>query len=140
MAKRLTTHPKVTMLWNTVPLEAKGDGDLLKGLSVKNLKTGEVKDLQINGLFYAIGHDPATALVRGQLECDADGYIKTQPGTTRTSVKGVFAAGDVQDKAYRQAVTSAGMAEFPKLCIHTDVQFLLRHWLYGSLRSRAALS
>ena len=108
MAKRLQTHPKVTILWNTVPLEAKGDGDLLKSLSIKNLKTGEEKDLPVNGLFYAIGHEPATSLVRGQVECDEDGYIKTVPGTARTSVKGVFAAGDVQDKAYRQAITSAG--------------------------------
>jgi thioredoxin reductase (NADPH) len=108
MAKRLTTHPKVTVLWNTVPVEATGDGDLLKGLSIKNLKTGEESSLQVNGLFYAIGHEPATALVRGQLDCDEDGYIKTKPGTTQTSVEGVFAAGDVQDKAYRQAITSAG--------------------------------
>ena len=62
----------------------------------------------MNGLFYAIGHEPATAIVRGQLQTDADGYIVTVPGTTQTSVKGVFAAGDVQDKRYRQAITSAG--------------------------------
>jgi len=108
MAKRLTTHPKVTVLWNTVPVEAKGDGNLLKALAVKNIKTGKEEDIPVNGLFYAIGHEPATTLVRGQVDCDEDGYIKTVPGTTRTSVKGVFAAGDVQDKAYRQAITSAG--------------------------------
>lgn len=105
MAKRLTTHPKVTVLWNTVPVEAKGDGNLLKSLAIKNNKTGKEEDLPVNGLFYAIGHEPATTLVRGQLDCDEDGYIKTVPGATRTSVKGVFAAGDVQDKAYRQAIT-----------------------------------
>lgn len=70
--------------------------------------TGEERDLPINGLFYAIGHEPATALVRNQLQTDEDGYIVTVPGTTQTSVKGVFAAGDVQDKRYRQAITSAG--------------------------------
>lgn len=108
MAKRLISHPKVTVLWNTAPVEAKGDGNLLKKLTVKDLKSGETRDLDINGLFYAIGHEPATALVRGQLDCDNDGYIKTVPGTSKTSVKGIFAAGDVQDKVYRQAVTSAG--------------------------------
>ncbi|KAK4046255.1 thioredoxin-disulfide reductase [Microbotryomycetes sp. JL201] len=108
MAKRLTSHPKVTVLWNTVPTEAKGDGDLLQALTIESTKTGEKSELQVNGLFYAIGHVPATSLVRGQLETDEDGYIITEPGTSVTSVKGVFAAGDVQDKKYRQAITSAG--------------------------------
>jgi len=108
MAKRLLNHPKVTVLYNTVTLEAKGDGDLLNALRIKNIKTGEEKDLPVNGLFYAIGHEPATELVRSQLDCDSDGYIITVPGTSETSVKGVFAAGDVQDKKYRQAITSAG--------------------------------
>ncbi|CEH15108.1 thioredoxin reductase [Ceraceosorus bombacis] len=108
MAKRLVNHPKVTVLFNHVATEAKGDGELLNALAIKNTKTGEEKDLQVNGLFYAIGHDPATNLVKGQVECDADGYIVTKPGTAQTSIKGVFAAGDVQDKKYRQAVTSAG--------------------------------
>ena len=88
--------------------ECQGDGDLLNNLRIKNLKTGEESDLQVNGLFYAIGHEPATALVRSQLDTDADGYIMTKPGTTHTNVPGVFAAGDVQDKRYRQAITSAG--------------------------------
>ena len=108
MAKRLLSHPKVTILWNTVAVECQGDGDLLNNLRIKNVQTGEEKDLAVNGLFYAIGHEPATQLVRGQLQTDADGYIVTVPGTTQTSVKGVFAAGDVQDKRYRQAITSAG--------------------------------
>ncbi|CAE6459721.1 unnamed protein product [Rhizoctonia solani] len=108
MAKRLLAHPKVTVLWNTVAVECKGDGDLLNSLRLKDTKTGEEKDLQVNGLFYAIGHEPATTLVRDQLETDADGYILTKAGTAETSIKGVFAAGDVQDKRYRQAITSAG--------------------------------
>jgi len=97
-----------TILWNTIPIEATGDGDLLNGLRTKNSKTGEISNLAINGLFYAIGHEPATSLIRGQVDTDSDGYIITVPGTTLTNVKGVFAAGDVQDKRYRQAITSAG--------------------------------
>ncbi|KAJ1303277.1 hypothetical protein OPQ81_011474 [Rhizoctonia solani] len=108
MAKRLLAHPKVTVLFNTVATECKGDGNLLNALRIKDIKTGVEKDLQVNGLFYAIGHEPATGIVRGQLDTDADGYIVTRPGTTETSIKGVFAAGDVQDKRYRQAITSAG--------------------------------
>lgn len=108
MAKRLLNHPKIEVLFNTVPVEAKGDGDLLNALRIKSTKTGEESDLQVNGLFYAIGHVPATSLVKDQVDCDEDGYIVTKPGTTETSVKGFFAAGDVQDKKYRQAVTSAG--------------------------------
>ncbi|KAI0671171.1 thioredoxin reductase [Trametes maxima] len=108
MAKRLVNHPKITILWNTVAVECQGDGDLLNNLRIKNVLTNEEKDLPVNGLFYAIGHEPATQLVRGQLQTDPDGYIVTVPGTTQTSVRGVFAAGDVQDKRYRQAITSAG--------------------------------
>lgn len=108
MAKRLLSHPKVEVLWNTVPIECKGDGDLLNAIRIRDTKTQEERDLQVNGLFYAIGHEPATSLVRDQVECDKDGYIVTVPGTAQTSVKGVFAAGDVQDKRYKQAITSAG--------------------------------
>ncbi|KAJ7465214.1 thioredoxin reductase [Mycena latifolia] len=108
MAKRLMNNPKITVLWNTVATECVGDGDLLQSLRIKNVATGEEKSLPVNGLFYAIGHEPATDLVRTQLQTDPDGYIITVPGTTQTSVKGVFAAGDVQDKRYRQAITSAG--------------------------------
>jgi thioredoxin reductase (NADPH) len=108
MAKRLTSHPKVTVMWNTVATECKGDGELLNGLALKDTKTGATSELAVNGLFYAIGHEPATALIKGQLATDEDGYIVTVPGTAQTSVQGVFAAGDVQDKKYRQAITSAG--------------------------------
>ncbi|KAJ6376634.1 hypothetical protein OIU76_025729 [Salix suchowensis] len=72
----------------------------------------EVSDLKVNGLFFAIGHEPATRFLDGQLELDSDGYVVTKPGTTKTSVRGVFAAGDVQDKKYRQAITAAGTGLF----------------------------
>ncbi|KAG8965952.1 thioredoxin-disulfide reductase [Tulasnella sp. 425] len=108
MAKRLLSHPKVTVMFNSIAVEAKGDGDLLQTVRIKNVKTGEESDLPANGLFYAIGHVPATELVKGQVETDAEGYMVTIPGTASTSVKGLFAAGDVQDKRYRQAITSAG--------------------------------
>ncbi len=108
MAKRLTSNPKVEILFNTVSLEAKGNGKLLNALKIQDTITKKERDLKINGLFYAIGHTPATEIVKGQIETDEDGYIKTVPGTSCTSVEGVFAAGDVQDKKYRQAVTSAG--------------------------------
>ncbi|KAF3919728.1 Thioredoxin [Dactylellina cionopaga] len=107
MATRLLKHPKVEVLFNTTPIEAKGE-KLLKSLVIEDVKDHKRRDLEINGLFYAIGHEPATALVAGQIDVDEDGYVKTTPGTTLTSVHGVFAAGDVQDKKYRQAITSAG--------------------------------
>jgi thioredoxin reductase (NADPH) len=108
MQKRLMNNPKIEILWNTEALECRGDGDLLRSLTIKNNKTGKISSLDVNGLFYAIGHTPATSLVSSQLTCDSEGYIITVPGTTETSVKGVFAAGDVQDKRWRQAITSAG--------------------------------
>ena len=97
-----------TILWNTVATKCSGDGDLLTSIHIKNLQTQAESDLPVSGLFFAIGHEPATSLVRTQLQTDLSGYILTIPGTTQTSVKGVFAAGDVQDKRYRQAITSAG--------------------------------
>ncbi|CAG8679162.1 19045_t:CDS:2 [Cetraspora pellucida] len=108
MANRLVSNPKITVLWNTIPSECKGNGELLNSLVTKDTKTAEIKELPVNGLFYAIGHAPATDLVKGKLDLDEDGYIITKPDSTCTSVEGVFAAGDVQDKKYRQAITSAG--------------------------------
>ncbi|XP_010266287.1 PREDICTED: thioredoxin reductase 1-like [Nelumbo nucifera] len=110
MQNRALSNPKIEVLWNSVVVEAYGDGErgVLGGLKVKNVVTGEVSDLKVSGLFFAIGHEPATKFLDGQLELDSDGYVLTKPGTTKTSVRGVFAAGDVQDKKYRQAVTASG--------------------------------
>ncbi|KAJ1979961.1 thioredoxin-disulfide reductase [Dimargaris cristalligena] len=108
MAKRLTSHPQVTVLWNTEAVKANGDGNLLTSLTIKNNKTNENTDLPVSGLFYAIGHTPNTQVFKDTVTLDETGYIVTQPGTTHTNIEGLFAAGDVQDKRYRQAVTAAG--------------------------------
>ncbi|KAL2885855.1 Thioredoxin reductase [Ceratocystis lukuohia] len=108
MANRLLSHEKVTVRFNAAGDKILGSNGLMTQLVVKNTTTGETDTMDANGLFYAVGHDPATALVKDQLKLDEDGYIVTQPGTPLTSVEGVFAAGDVQDKRYRQAITSAG--------------------------------
>ncbi|KAF4309595.1 Pyridine nucleotide-disulfide oxidoreductase class-2 [Botryosphaeria dothidea] len=110
-AKRLETNPKVEIRYNSQATEIKGEekaGGLMTHLVVRNNKTNETETLDANGLFYAVGHDPATALFKDQLKMDEDGYLITEPGRGLTSVEGVFAAGDVQDKRYRQAITSAG--------------------------------
>ncbi|KAL6712079.1 thioredoxin-disulfide reductase [Coniothyrium glycines] len=110
-ARRLTTHPKIEVLYNTSASEIKGEdkkNGLMSQLVIKNNVTKEEKTIEAKGLFYAVGHDPATALFKGQLDMDEDGYLITKPGEGLTSVEGVFAAGDVQDKRYRQAITSAG--------------------------------
>lgn len=112
MQKRAIENPKIEVLWNSMVEEAYGDEEksnrVLGGLKVKNVATGDVTNLKVSGLFFAIGHEPATKFLGGQLELDSDGYVVTKPGTTQTSVRGVFAAGDVQDKKYRQAITAAG--------------------------------
>jgi thioredoxin reductase (NADPH) len=107
MQDRVHNNPKIEILFNTVPLEVLGEGRV-SGLKVKNVISNAETTLSVGGLFYAIGHLPNTTFLGGQLELDETGYIKTKPGSTKTSVQGVFAAGDVQDKVYRQAVTSAG--------------------------------
>ncbi|XP_059623370.1 thioredoxin reductase 1, mitochondrial-like [Cornus florida] len=110
MQNRAMSNPKIDVLWNSVVVEAYGEEEkgVLGGLKVKNLVSEEVSDLKVSGLFFAIGHEPATKFLDGQLKLDSEKYVVTKPGTTQTSVPGVFAAGDVQDKKYRQAVTAAG--------------------------------
>lgn len=107
MQNRALSNSKIEVLWNSVVAEAYGERTL-QGLKVKNVKSGNVSGLEVSGLFFAIGHEPATKFLDGQLELDSDGYVITKPGTSMTSVRGVFAAGDVQDKKYRQAITAAG--------------------------------
>ncbi|KAJ3149181.1 thioredoxin-disulfide reductase [Geranomyces variabilis] len=111
MADRLLAHPKVEVLWNKVPIEAKGD-KLLKQLVIEDTVTKERSTLDVNGLFYAIGHTPNSSIFKGQLEVDEVGYLKVRPNngvpSTYTNIEGVFAAGDIQDRTYRQAITAAG--------------------------------
>ncbi len=108
MAERVMNHPKIEIVWDSVVEEILGDS-LVSGVKVRNVKTDEVHDMAVEGVFVAIGHDPNTSVFAGHLELDDEGYLVVQPGTTTTSVEAVYAAGDVTDKVYRQAVTAAGM-------------------------------
>ena len=108
MVNRVMAHDKINVLWDTVAEEVLGD-DGVSGLRLRNVITDEESEFPVHGLFVAIGHTPNASIFDGHLELDNDGYVVTPPGTTRTSVPGVFAAGDVVDKVYRQAVTAAGM-------------------------------
>ncbi|WP_374593361.1 thioredoxin-disulfide reductase [Sphingosinicella sp.] len=108
---RLLANPKVEAVWNAEVAEVIGASDPLgvTGLKLRGTNGGSDRTLDVDGLFIAIGHDPATALFKGKLNMDGEGYILTAPDSTATSVPGVFAAGDVKDKVFRQAVTAAGM-------------------------------
>jgi len=109
MQQRVFDHPKIEVLWNTVVEEVLGvDEDRVTGVRVKNVESGEESSIPVEGFFLAIGHTPMTELFEGQLEMHENRYLKVKPGTTQTSVEGVFAAGDVQDWVWRQAVTAAG--------------------------------
>ena len=107
---RLFAHPSIKVMWNKAVERFVGGGvpEGLVAIELRDTKTGEISTLDVEGGFVAIGHSPATELFRGKLELDSDGYIKVETGSTRTSVPGVFASGDVMDKIYRQAVTAAG--------------------------------
>ncbi|MBX3181221.1 MAG: thioredoxin-disulfide reductase [Polyangiaceae bacterium] len=109
MQRRVLAHPKIRVLYSHVVEEVLGvEENTVRGLRVRDLKTDTTKDLTLGAMFVAIGHTPLTDLFKGQLEVHDNGYLKVEPGTTRTSVPGVFAAGDVADHVYRQAVTAAG--------------------------------
>ena len=107
MQERTLKNPKITVHWNTVVEDVLGD-DGVTGLKLKNTTTGETSELPVTGMFVAIGHDPNTKVFGDQLEKDDTGYLKVRPGSSYTSVEGVFASGDCADKVYRQAVTAAG--------------------------------
>ena len=111
LQSKLMANKKIEIIWDSIVEEVIGDKDPknVTGLKIKNVKTNKVEELKIDGLFIAIGHDPATKLFKDQLEMDKEGYLITKPDSTATNVPGVFAAGDVKDKIFRQAVTAAGM-------------------------------
>jgi len=111
LQEKLISNKKIEIIWDSVVEEVVGDDNPknVKGLKIKNVKTSKVNELKVDGLFIAIGHDPATNLFKDQLEMDNEGYLNTKPDSTETNIPGVFAAGDVKDKIFRQAVTAAGM-------------------------------
>ena len=124
MQERAMKNPKITFLWNSEVVEVLGeDVGRVTGVKIKNTKTGELSEQKTDGLFVAIGHEPNTALVAGQLELDIKGYVVTKPGRMETSVPGLFAGGDVQDPRYRQAVTAAGTGCAAAL----EAQWFLEH-------------
>lgn len=108
MAERTMKHPKIEVIWNSEVTEVLGDGKSMTGAKVKSLVDGTEKTMNVTGLFIAIGHKPTTKLFEGILDMNETGYLITQPNTTYTNIPGVFAAGDVQDHVYRQAITAAG--------------------------------
>ena len=111
MQDRLFTNNKINVVWDSVLEEVLGSEDPLgvTGAKIRNTNTNELSELQVDGIFIAIGHDPNTSLFKGHLEMDKEGYLITAPDSTASNIPGVFAAGDVKDKIYRQAVTAAGM-------------------------------
>ena len=111
LQNKLMANKKIEIVWDSVVEEVIGDENpkTVKGLKIKNVKTNKLDELKIDGLFIAIGHDPATHLFKDQLKMDKEGYLVTKADSTETNIPGVFAAGDVKDKVFRQAVTAAGM-------------------------------
>lgn len=126
---RLFKNPKISVIWDSVVEEITGaqDPKSVTGLTLKNIKTGEDTQMPADGVFVAIGHVPATELFKGQVDMDDEGYVLTKPDSTQTSIPGVYAAGDVKDKTFRQAVTAAGMGcmaalEAEKYLAHHEVR------------------
>jgi thioredoxin reductase (NADPH) len=109
LQQRALNHPKIKVIWNHTVAEVLGDTSGVTGLKLQNTTDNSTKELKVMGLFVAIGHAPNTDIFKGQLDMDATGYLKTKPGTVFTNIPGVFAAGDVADPLYRQAVTAAGL-------------------------------
>jgi thioredoxin reductase (NADPH) len=111
LQEKLKANKKIKIIWDSVVEEVVGTNEPkgVNGIKIKNVKTNKVSELKVDGLFIAIGHDPATALFKDQLKMDKEGYLITKPDSTITNIPGVFAAGDVKDKIFRQAVTAAGM-------------------------------
>jgi len=107
MQERALKNEKLEIIWDTVFEDAVG-ADFVTGARIKNVKTNTIKELEVAGIFYAIGHTPNTSVFKGQIDLDGKGYITLKPGTQETSVEGIFAAGDVHDQKYRQAITAAG--------------------------------
>jgi len=111
LQKKLKANKKIEIIWDSAVEEVLGTSEpkSVNAIKIKNLKTNDITELKVDGLFIAIGHDPATALFKDQLNIDKEGYLITKPDSTKTNIPGVFAAGDVKDKIFRQAVTAAGM-------------------------------
>ena len=111
LQEKLKANKKIEIIWDSVVEEVLGTDEpkVVNGIKLKNVKNNKSSELKVDGLFIAIGHDPATSLFKNQIEMDKEGYLKTKPDSTVTNVPGVFAAGDVKDKIFRQAVTAAGM-------------------------------
>jgi len=111
LQEKLRANKKIEIIWDNVVEEVVGNQKpkSVNGVKIKNVKSGKIANLKVDGLFIAIGHDPATSLFKNQLKMDKEGYLVTKPDSTQTSIPGVFAAGDVKDKIFRQAVTAAGM-------------------------------
>ncbi len=111
LQEKLKANKKIQIIWDSVVEEVMGTNEPkgVNGIKIKNVKTNKTSDLKVDGLFIAIGHDPATSLFKDQLKMDKEGYLITKPDSTITNIPGVFAAGDVKDKIFRQAVTAAGM-------------------------------
>ena len=111
LQEKLKANKKVEIIWDSIVEEILGTNEpkSVNAIKIKNVKNSETKELKVDGLFIAIGHDPATSLFKNQLKMDKEGYLITKPDSTITNIPGVFAAGDVKDKIFRQAVTAAGM-------------------------------
>ena len=111
LQEKLKSNKKIEIIWDSVVDEVVGDKEPkgVNGIKIKNVKNNQITDLKVHGLFIAIGHDPATSLFKDQLKMDKEGYLITKPDSTETNIPGVFAAGDVMDNIFRQAVTAAGM-------------------------------